>query len=322
MNLQGLIKIEKPDFYLDKSIRGSNKKIRGLKKGIKGTKLNKSKKIEIKKIENITKCLITDLSIIEKSFPNLDELSIFYQELIDVTIGINDLKKNIAGIKWLKNKIKELSLKYIKDIKSLDNIKKINKNRNIFLGRINSMLKKISKNFNHLENARKILRKFPNIKTNITTISITGLPNVGKSTLLSKITSANPKIENYSFTTKRLMLGYIGKKIQIIDTPGTFRKQFNKMNYIEKQAYLALKYLSEIIIYVFDLTESCGYSINNQIELFKFIKLKFKDRKILIFLSKIDLLNYEIIENFKKTCQKEIIFSKPLILKKTLKKII
>jgi len=53
---------------------------------------------------------------------------------------------------------------------------------------------------------------------------IIGYPNAGKSTLISKISSARPKIANYPFTTKEPVLGvvklYDGEAIVVTDIPG------------------------------------------------------------------------------------------------------
>lgn len=54
-------------------------------------------------------------------------------------------------------------------------------------------------------------------------VGIIGLPNAGKSTLLSKLTNANPKIANYPFTTIHPQLGVVSmddKEIVIADLPG------------------------------------------------------------------------------------------------------
>jgi len=56
-------------------------------------------------------------------------------------------------------------------------------------------------------------------------IVLIGLPNAGKSTLLKRLTNANPKIEAYEFTTKAPEIGamdYHGIKLQIIEIPAIF----------------------------------------------------------------------------------------------------
>ncbi len=57
----------------------------------------------------------------------------------------------------------------------------------------------------------------------IADVGLLGFPNVGKSTLLSKITRARPKIANYHFTTLSPNLGivdYYDKNFTIADIPG------------------------------------------------------------------------------------------------------
>ena len=54
-------------------------------------------------------------------------------------------------------------------------------------------------------------------------VGVIGLPNAGKSTFLSKISNAQPKVANYPFTTLHPVLGVIkkfDKEIIIADIPG------------------------------------------------------------------------------------------------------
>jgi ribosome-interacting GTPase 1 len=63
-------------------------------------------------------------------------------------------------------------------------------------------------------------------------VCILGLTQTGKSTLLSRLTNARPKISSYPFTTKKPQIGtldYQGVKIQLIEIPSTFQPMFKSI---------------------------------------------------------------------------------------------
>ena len=91
-------------------------------------------------------------------------------------------------------------------------------------------------------------------------------------------------------------MGYFkteSEKIQVIDTPGTLDR-YEKMNNIEQQAHLVLKYLADTIVYVFDLTEE--FPLEQQLKLYDSIK-KF-EKKIIVYFSKEDIVGKEKIKKF------------------------
>jgi nucleolar GTP-binding protein len=131
----------------------------------------------------------------------------------------------------------------------------------------------------------------PTVDFEATTVVIAGFPNVGKSTLLRKLTSADPQVADYPFTTKGIQIGHLKRKwksIQIIDTPGLLDRPIIEMNDIELNAMVALEHLANVVLFIFDASETCGYPLESQYRLLKEIERLFETPVICLF-NKIDL---------------------------------
>ena len=146
----------------------------------------------------------------------------------------------------------------------------------------------------------------------IADIGIIGLPNAGKSSLLSAITSATPKIANYKFTTLNPNLGvavYDDKEITIADIPGLVEGA-------HKGVGLGIKSLKHIercktLLHLIDITEKDLESTYNQVknELKSYSKDLLKKEEIIV-LNKTDLVDKEevkeIINDFSKNKKSEV----------------
>ena len=146
----------------------------------------------------------------------------------------------------------------------------------------------------------------------IADIGIIGLPNAGKSSLLSAITSATPKIANYKFTTLNPNLGvavYDDKEITIADIPGLVEGA-------HKGVGLGIKFLKHIercktLLHLIDITEkdleSTYIQVKNELKNYSKDLLK---KKEIIVLNKIDLIDKDeakkIVSNFSKNKKSEI----------------
>ncbi len=299
MNFQDLKQIDDYKVYLDIAFGKARRKAEELKQVKYKDKLKKRKELEIKRITSIGGELEKRLNIIIRNFPSLDNLPEFYNELVKATLDYVMLKKSLGALNWAIKQIKALTSQYNSKISKINITDLAIDTRKQYYGRISSVLKQIKNHLRFLEEARKIMRKYPAIKTSILSVSIVGFPNIGKTTLLTSLTSANAEINSYSFTTKGINIGYIYKEnkrfIQVLDTPGTLNR-IDKMNNIEKIAYLALKYVADLIIYVFDLTEP--YSLGLQEKLFKRI-IKDYSKPVVIFFSKTQLIDKEKLNEFR-----------------------
>jgi len=118
---------------------------------------------------------------------------------------------------------------------------------------------------------------------------------VGKSSLLRCLSSAKPEIAQYPFTTKEIHVGhiektekYITKRFQIIDTPGLLDRPLSKRNEIEKQAIAALTHLADLIVFVLDVSETCGYSLEDQKNLLSQMEEMFSGCSLVVVENKVD----------------------------------
>jgi len=321
MNFQDLIKIENPETYLDIALRKARLKAEQIKgKNIKN-RLVKARNIELMRINTACGSLQSYFEKILISFPSIDSLPVFYNELVRTTLDYVSLKKSLGGVNWGIKRILKLNTDYQRKISRTQDFNVINKTKGEFCGRLSSVVKQLGPELAYLEDARKTMKGFPTVKTSIPTICIFGFPNVGKTTLLYKLTGSKPEINSYAFTTKNINVSYANvdnKKVQFVDTPGSLDRM-NKMNTIEKQAYLVLKHVADIVVYVFDLTES--YPLADQEKLYYSLRKDFvKDKNIISYLSKTDLVDDDKkinefakkynakknIENLKKDIQKLI----------------
>jgi nucleolar GTP-binding protein len=299
MNFQNLSKIEPYMFYLDLAFSSAKTKGDSLRsqKRIRD-KIIKAKVIEKEKIRAITDTINKQLSRILRVFPVIDELHPFYRELVMCTIDYYSTKKALGAVSWVLSKTHEMSRRTILKINKSMRNDEINKYRQEFYGRISSLFKQIKTSFMVLEESRKIMKIYPSIKTSLFTVAIAGFPNIGKTTLLYKLTGSKPEIDSYAFTTRSINIGYFqegDKRIQVLDTPGTLNR-FNKMNNIEKQAYLSMRHASQLIVYIIDLTEP--YPLAEQLKLLE--QVKEFNLPTIVYLSKTDILPQENVHSFEK----------------------
>lgn len=255
--------------------------------------MEKTKNTVVAKLNTVSKVLETTMKRYEKEFPSFENLPLFYQEVIHIMLDTDRLKKSIGALNWARRRTKRILMESARETsrsKSPDEMEKIRKKA---YARTVSVLKQIDKDLIFLQEARTKINSLPDIRTDIPTVVVAGYPNVGKSLLVSKISSGKPKVAVYPFTTREVGIGHFmveGIKCQLIDTPGLLDRRDDERNDIEKQAVSAIKTLADMILFVFDPSESCGYPISDQEDLAVEIKNMFTEIEILEVENKLDIL--------------------------------
>ncbi|KKN28097.1 hypothetical protein LCGC14_0857870 [marine sediment metagenome] len=277
---------------------------RGMKSSAQVSKnapiLIKAKKKESKRIKVAIDILINRILKIIKMVPIIDELPDFYKELASILVDIDELKLTLGKLNGILPVLSRIKREHLNKLKKIEAPGQGDQLRRAAFGRISSVINKQNRNLEYLNNIRGRLREILSIDYTMPCVVVAGYPNVGKSSIVKNL-STNKKIEikEYAFTTKKLNLGHlvINRKfdtitIQIMDTPGILDRPMAKRNYIELQAILALRLISDLILFIFDPTPASGYTVDSQIELYNEIKQNFtKDGKVklAIVINKMDL---------------------------------
>ncbi len=268
----------------------------------------KAKKTVIAKTDSFIKVITNQLEKYVKEFPSIDNLNLFYQELIEIQLDKNKLKKSLGAADWARKTILNIYYKQSSFLRKTGNVDFLKQKQKEIYGRVTSVLKQINPELEFLAKAQNFLRILPTLE-DLPTIVIAGYPNVGKSSLLRKISAAKPQVAQYPFTTKEIYVGHIKRKIkfktekyQIIDTPGLLDRPLSERNNIEKQAIAALKHLADLIVFIIDPSETCGYSIKSQKNMLSQISTLFEDVPIIIVENKTDLNSLDS-DNLKISCE-------------------
>lgn len=66
--------------------------------------------------------------------------------------------------------------------------------------------------------------------------------------------------------------------MQVVDTPGVLDHPLEERNTIEMQAITALAHLRAAVLYVMDVSEQCGHTLQEQLELFNNIRPLFSNK--------------------------------------------
>ncbi|KAI3390187.1 hypothetical protein SNEBB_006608 [Seison nebaliae] len=249
------------------------------------------------------------LEEILKDFPKIEDVHPFYRDLMNILYDKDHYKLALGQLNMCKSIIDNVAKEYVRLMKYADSLYRSKCLKRAALGRMCTIMKKQASALQYLEQVRQHLSRLPSIDPNTRTIILCGFPNVGKSSFINKISRADVEVQPYAFTTKSLYVGHTDYEFfrwQVIDTPGILDHSVDERNTIEMQSITALAHLRASIVYVVDVSEQCGYSLEEQMDLFRNIQPLFLDKPLTMALNKIDAVPLDELSEEHKELLKEV----------------
>jgi nucleolar GTP-binding protein len=254
-------------------------------------RLTRARNLAVARVRIAGEAIESTLRGIVKGFPSLDRLPPFYRELVDLLVGGGALKKHLGAIDWAADRAGVLTRDYRRRIGRAE-AQAIGGLRQEAYGRLSSVVDQVASDLDALADARRALRRIPEIDPALPTIVVAGYPNVGKSSFVRAVSSGRPKIAEYPFTTKRVSLGHVeraGHRLQVLDTPGLLDRPMKDRNAMERQAIAALTHVANGVLFLLDPSETCGYPLDAQRRLLDEVRSLFPRIPIEVVMNKSDL---------------------------------
>eukprot|EP00934_Nitzschia_sp_Nitz4_P006146 Nitzschia sp. Nitz4//scaffold283_size24287//17182//19358//NITZ4_008408-RA/size24287-augustus-gene-0.31-mRNA-1//1//CDS//3329545663//6136//frame0 len=268
-----------------------------------GYKITRIRNFYMRKVKFTQQTISERLSTILSEFPRLNDIHPFYADLCNTLYDRDHYKLALGQLNTARSLVDQIARDMLRMIKYADSAYRCKCLKRAALGRMCTVLKRQKASLAYLEEVRKHLSRLPALDPNTRTLLMCGLPNVGKSSFMNKITRGNVDVQPYAFTTKSLFVGHCDYKYlrwQVIDTPGILDHSLEERNTIEMQAIIALAHLTCSVLYFCDPSEQCGYTVEQQCSLFRSIKPLFANKELIIVVNKVDQQPWETLDADKK----------------------
>ncbi|XP_060074970.1 GTP-binding protein 4-like [Ylistrum balloti] len=259
-------------------------------------KISRIRTFYMRKVKFASQTFHDKFTQIIQEFPKLEDVHPFYADLMNVLYDKDHYKLALGQINTARHLIDNVAKDYYRLLKYGDSLYRCKQLKKAALGRMCTVMKRQKQSLEYLEQVRQHLSRLPSIDPNTRTLLICGFPNVGKSSFINKITRADVEVQPYAFTTKSLFVGHTDYKYlrwQVVDTPGILDHSLEDRNTIEMQAITALAHLRSAVLYIMDVSEQCGHSLEQQLNLFSSIKPLFTNKPLIVVANKIDVTKVE-----------------------------
>lgn len=264
----------------------------------------------IRKLDYVYETVVRELRNLYTALESIDTSGEFYKELFKAYVGIlpEELARRVRRYMVTVKNVHWDARSAFRGIGEKDGVKASELFKRS-AGRMLSFYKRLSREVNLVKQYFKELSKMPDVRGDYVVV-LAGVPQVGKSTLLSKLTRAKPEIGAYPFTTKTLVAGHIevGElgKIVLVDSPGILDSPLDEKNLIELKAVLAVRHLADHVLYVFATYPHFYYTLDEQLSVYRSVMKLLEGKPCTPILNKVDLMGQDLLNDVVRRIESEV----------------
>ncbi|KAG1665231.1 hypothetical protein FOA52_011419 [Chlamydomonas sp. UWO 241] len=220
-----------------------------------------------RQMDTLMKELSVPLTRFLGAFPKYESLHPFEQALLQLTVGAAQYVGTLAKVDSLRKSLQQTGKSFAARASDAPNKAGAVQIASEGLEQLTNIYSGGAKHIEALRDIARKLRGLPAADVSLPTVALVGAPNVGKSSLVQLLSTGLPEICNYPFTTRSIKMGHFyidGTKHQVTDTPGLLNRPDEERNKMELLTLATLQHLPTTVLFVVDLTEECGTSVEDQ----------------------------------------------------------
>ena len=187
MNLQEIPTIGTADELIDRALRRASR----VEESVRNTDY-RARLTAVRKIHSVADNIANPLHSYVKVFPSFDTIHPFDRSIIDLTVGVDKLRKALGAADWARKEVLMVGTRYVPKARARKSAENTMKIMSEAYTKMTNILRQISKHLDFLISARSIFRNLPNVDTEQPLAVFAGAPNVGKSSLIGAISTGKP----------------------------------------------------------------------------------------------------------------------------------
>ena len=249
------------------------------------------KELELKRVELVYNILRDTFKRLA-SLPSTREMDEFHAALVREMMG-DAYDAAIERARYILRMLDRIWDDYRLLIVTAPSLREASRLRREATGRMISFWRRYRRHLETLLRVKEEIVKTHVVSEDLPVIVVAGVPSAGKSTLIRRVSTAEPEVAPYPFTTRSIIVGKFRcdrLDAYIVDTPGILDRPYEELNDIERKAYVALRSLAHAVIYLFDPSAERSVGLEGQARVLREIMEVFAPGKpILVAVNKVDV---------------------------------